>query len=90
MSGFGALRSGQSSKKPDAGRPKQSFEPPPQFGIPDDPISDAPIMRITVPVWRMASVTSLSVMQIPGRDIPAVRTSNQRREDTLQHARRDK
>lgn len=35
---------------PDVGRPAQSFEPPPQFGIPDDPMRDAPIMRITVPI----------------------------------------
>jgi hypothetical protein len=26
------------------------LEPPPQFGIPDAPTRDAPIMRITVPV----------------------------------------
>lgn len=28
----------------------QSFEPPPQLGMPEDPTSDAPIMRMTVPV----------------------------------------
>ena len=35
---------------PDVGRPAQSFEPPPQFGIPDDPMRDAPIRRMTVPI----------------------------------------
>lgn len=37
---------------PDVGRLAQSFEPPPQLGIPDEPTSDAPIMRMTVPVTR--------------------------------------
>ena len=41
---------GQSWKMPDVGRPIQSLDPPPQFGMPDEPISDAPIMTITVPV----------------------------------------
>lgn len=41
---------GQSWKNPLAGRLKQSFEPPPQFGIPDEPTREAPIIRITVPV----------------------------------------
>lgn len=47
--GRGAAILGQSWKKPDAGRPEQSFEPPPQFGIPDEPMRDAPIITITVP-----------------------------------------
>ena len=41
---------GQSWKMPEVGRLEQSFEPPPQFGIPDEPTSDAPIMTMTVPV----------------------------------------
>ena len=32
------------------GLDEQSFEPPPQLGTPEDPIRDAPIIRITVPV----------------------------------------
>lgn len=32
-----------------AGEVWQPLEPPPQFGIPDEPIRDAPIIRMTVP-----------------------------------------
>lgn len=49
-SGLGAEISGQSSKKPLEGLLMQSFEPPPQFAIPELPMRDAPIIRITVPV----------------------------------------
>ena len=42
----------------------QSFDPPPQFAIPELPMSDAPIITITVPVtmggkirWRMRTGT---------------------------------
>ena len=42
--------SGQSWKKPDAGRSMQSLDPPPQLGMPEEPMRDAPIMRMTVPV----------------------------------------
>lgn len=44
------MMSGQSWKKPDAGRLMQSLDPPPQFGIPEDPMREAPIIRMTVPV----------------------------------------
>lgn len=47
--GRGALLLGQSWNSPVVGRPWQ-LEPPPQSGMPDEPTSDAPIMRITVPV----------------------------------------
>lgn len=47
--GLGAKMVGQSSKMPDVGRLEQSFEPPPQFGTPEAPIRDAPIIRMTVP-----------------------------------------
>jgi hypothetical protein len=40
---------GQSSKRPVAGEVLQSLEPPPQFGIPDAPMREAPIMSTTVP-----------------------------------------
>lgn len=40
---------GQSESGPLAGRAWQPFDPPPQLGMPDEPMSDAPIMTITVP-----------------------------------------
>jgi len=40
---------GQRWNIPVVGDVEQAFEPPPQFGTPEEPISDAPIMRITVP-----------------------------------------
>jgi len=46
----GALILGQSAKNPFSGRSLQSLDPPPQFAIPESPMSDDPIMRITVPV----------------------------------------
>jgi hypothetical protein len=49
-SGRGAVMSGQSMKKPEAGRDAQSFEPPPQLRMPDEPMRDVPMRRITVPV----------------------------------------
>lgn len=48
-SGFGAVISGHNWKGPDVGRLLQSFEPPPQLRIPEEPMSDAPIIRMTVP-----------------------------------------
>lgn len=42
--------SGQSWKRPLVGRSMQLFEPPPQSAIPEEPIKEAPIRRITVPV----------------------------------------
>ena len=48
--GRGASVVGHSWKIPDVGRLWQSLEPPPQFGIPDEPMSEAPIITITVPV----------------------------------------
>jgi len=48
--GLGANIVGHSWKMPLVGRLRQSFEPPPQFGMPDDPIKEAPIIKITVPV----------------------------------------
>lgn len=43
---------GQSWNIPLVGELSQSLDPPPQFGIPEEPISDAPIIRITVPAIR--------------------------------------
>lgn len=48
--GFGAAMLGQSWKNPVAGRLRQSLAPPPQSGIPDAPMREAPIIRMTVPV----------------------------------------
>jgi hypothetical protein len=42
--------SGQSMKKPEAGRDAQLFEPPPQLRMPDEPMRDVPMRRMTVPV----------------------------------------
>ena len=47
--GRGASVVGQSWKIPEVGKFWQPFEPPPQFGAPDDPTSDAPIKRTMVP-----------------------------------------
>jgi len=41
---------GQSRNIPLVGKVSQEFEPPPQFGTPEDPMRDAPIIKITVPV----------------------------------------
>lgn len=41
--------SGQSRKKPELGLLEQAFEPPPQLGMPELPIREAPISNITVP-----------------------------------------
>jgi hypothetical protein len=41
---------GHKANMPVSGLEAQSFDPPPQFGIPEDPMSDAPIKRMTVPV----------------------------------------
>jgi len=48
-SGRGAEVVGQSWKIPLVGKSWQPFEPPPQFGMPDEPTREAPIMRMTVP-----------------------------------------
>ena len=48
--GRGADILGQSSKNPLLGREAQSLEPPPQFGIPESPMREAPMRRTTVPV----------------------------------------
>lgn len=53
-SGRGARVVGQSWKMPEDGRLIQSLDPPPQLGIPDEPIREAPIITITVPVIRSA------------------------------------
>ena len=49
-SGRGAEVLGQSWKGPDDGRCMQLFDPPPQLAMPDEPVSDAPTITITVPV----------------------------------------
>jgi hypothetical protein len=49
-SGLGAKMVGQSRNIPLVGKVSQEFEPPPQFGTPEDPMRDAPIIKITVPV----------------------------------------
>lgn len=41
---------GHSSKIPEVGLEEQSLDPPPQFGIPEAPTREAPIIRMTVPV----------------------------------------
>lgn len=48
--GRGAAILGQSSKNPEVGRPEQSFDPPPQLGMPEEPMREAPIMTMTVPI----------------------------------------
>jgi len=40
---------GHRESGPLAGRAWQPFDPPPQLGIPDEPMRDAPIMTMTVP-----------------------------------------
>jgi hypothetical protein len=57
-SGRGAAMLGQSAKNPVSGLSLQLFDPPPQFAIPDSPISDAPIIRITVPETGLARAQS--------------------------------
>lgn len=47
--GRGANMVGQSWKMPEVGKFWHPFEPPPQDGAPEDPTSDAPINRTTVP-----------------------------------------
>jgi hypothetical protein len=37
-------------KKPEVGRDAQLFEPPPQLRMPDEPMRDVPMRRMTVPV----------------------------------------
>lgn len=75
---------GQSSKRPDVGRPAQSLDPPPQFGMPDDPINEAPIIRMTVPDnVQDILATGRSIMQ-------NTLACDQRREDTLQYPGRYK
>ena len=51
--------SGQSVKKLFGGALLQEPEPPPQFGIPEDPTRDAPIMTITVPRFCVNSTLVL-------------------------------
>ena len=55
-SGRGALIFGHNWKNPLSGRFIQSFEPPPQFGTPECPTSEAPIMRMTVPTFSQMSL----------------------------------
>lgn len=40
---------GQRESGPLVGRVWQPFDPPPQLGMPDEPMRDAPIMTMTVP-----------------------------------------
>lgn len=47
--GRGALFEGQYMYEPEVGRPSQ-LEPPPQLGMPEEPMRDAPMRRMTVPV----------------------------------------
>lgn len=49
-SGRGALILGQSAKGVLAGEVRQGPDPPPQFSMPDEPIREAPIKTITLPV----------------------------------------
>ena len=48
--GLGANIVGQSANMPVSGLPAQSLDPPPQFLMPESPMRDAPIRRMTVPV----------------------------------------
>ena len=61
-SGRGAEISGQSWKMPDVGRLMQSLDPPPQLGIPDEPISEAPIITMTVPLRPSADLEDIRVV----------------------------
>jgi hypothetical protein len=58
--GRGAKTVGQSSKIPEVGRLEQSLDPPPQLGMPESPMSDAPIIKITVPVVRKNNEVKLT------------------------------
>lgn len=51
-SGRGAKIVGQSWKIPVSGRLWQLFDPPPQFAIPELPMRDVPMSKMTVPVTR--------------------------------------
>ena len=51
-SGRGASTFGHSRKNPLLGLSIQPFDPPPQFAIPVLPMSEAPIMTMTVPVTK--------------------------------------
>lgn len=52
--GRGAKVVGQSAKIPEVGKFWQPLDPPPQFGAPDDPTSDAPIKRTMVPAMALS------------------------------------
>ena len=60
--GRGANIVGQSSKMPEVGRVLQSLDPPPQLGIPDEPISEAPIITMTVPLRPLADMEDIRVV----------------------------
>ena len=70
-SGLGAKIVGHSWKIPLSGRFLQSLLPPPQFAIPDSPISDAPIIKMTVPV-TMGGNSLLSTRGL-AKDMPISR-----------------
>ena len=66
--GLGANIVGHSANRPLVGSLAQSFPPPPQLRIPDDPIKEAPIIKMTVPKNKLCkcdSVNSKSGGQVP-------------------------
>lgn len=70
--------SGQSRKKPELGLLEQAFEPPPQLGMPELPIREAPISNITVPERIISFSCDKNESTL---------TRHHGREDTLQDSR---
>lgn len=75
------MMSGQRRKKPELGLLKQAFEPPPQLGMPELPIREAPISKITVPERFISLSHDKNESKL---------TCHHGREDTLQNSRRYK
>jgi hypothetical protein len=50
--GLGAKMVGQRAKMPVGFGSEQELEPPAQLGAPEEPISEAPIKRMTIPVSK--------------------------------------
>ena len=79
-SGRGASVVGHNSKIPLAGLVWQSLLPPPQFGMPDEPMRLAPINTTTVPRCKLNGMNHAKnfVLQLTG---------DHGRKDTLEDAR---
>ena len=70
--GRGAAMSGHNWKNPSVGRERQSLDPPAQFGPPDDPTSDAPIKRTTVPIRCQIYDEKVQVLLYYGMSKPVI------------------